>query len=86
MYHRQQNTLYPIRWHILPRQFIALSRFMLCLPRPPNIKKLPSIIRYKRITSFKKLPLQNLPPLGVNVILLLTVGIPMNIESSNFLS
>ena len=30
MYHRQQNTLYPQRWQILRRNFLVLSRFMLC--------------------------------------------------------
>ena len=32
-YHRQQNILYPQRWQILRREFLALSRFMLCYPR-----------------------------------------------------
>ena len=35
MYHRQPNTLYLQRWHIMRREFLALSRFMLCYPRQP---------------------------------------------------
>ena len=27
---QQQNTLYHLRWQILRREFLALSRFMLC--------------------------------------------------------
>ena len=29
-HHGQQNALYPQRWQVLEREFLALPRFMLC--------------------------------------------------------
>ena len=62
--YRHQNTLYLQRWQILQRQFLALSRFMLCLPCSLHIKDLPSIIVWELIIIFKKKSSPNLPPLG----------------------
>ena len=55
MYHRQQNTRYPHRWQILLREFLTLSRFMICYPRLLQIKDLLSIIGCEPIKSFEKL-------------------------------
>ena len=55
MYHRQQNTRYPQRWQILLREFLTLSRFMICYPRLLQIKDLLSIIGCEPIRSFEKL-------------------------------
>ena len=53
-YHWQQYTLYHKMWQILRREFLALSRFMLCRPCLPQIKDLPTIIDCELIRSFKK--------------------------------
>ena len=55
MYLRQQNNLYPQRGQILRRQFLALSRFMLCKPGLLQIEDFTSIKGCEPIKSFKKL-------------------------------
>ena len=55
-YHLQQNTLYPQRGQILRREFLVLSRFMLCSrSRLAHIKDLPSTIGCEPIKNVSRI-------------------------------
>ena len=61
----------PKRWQILRREFLTLSRFMLCYPSLPQNKDLPSIIGCKPIRSFQEIAFAKSATYGVKGILLL---------------
>ena len=55
----------------------VIQIYAMLIPLHTYFKDLPSILGCEPITSFKKLPSQNLPPLGVKGILLLLVEPPL---------
>ena len=63
----------------------VIQIYAMLIPLHTYFKDLPSILGCESITRFKKLPSQNLPPLGVKGILLLLVEPPCTVLYRTFI-